>query len=64
MILWFYQTALNCLYKTADYYAPEYKRCICWNDADLAIDWQFGGEPLVSEKDSNGVSFSQAELFD
>ena len=20
-----------------------------WNDADLAIDWQFGGEPLVSE---------------
>ena len=52
------------LYKTTDYYAPEYERCIRWNDDELAIDWQFNGEPLVSDKDRNGLLFSQADVFD
>jgi len=52
------------LYKTTDYYAPEYERCIRWNDTDLAIDWQFSDEPLVSEKDAHGLSFKDAEVFD
>ena len=52
------------LYKTTDYYAPEYERCIQWNDADLAIDWKYDKKPQVSEKDNNGISFSQAEMFD
>lgn len=52
------------LYKTTDYYAPEFERCIRWDDADLSIDWQYTDEPLVSEKDSKGMSFSQAEVFD
>jgi dTDP-4-dehydrorhamnose 3,5-epimerase len=52
------------LYKTTDYYAPQHERCIRWDDAELAIDWQYTGEPLVSDKDKNGVLFSEAELFD
>jgi dTDP-4-dehydrorhamnose 3,5-epimerase len=52
------------LYKTTDYYAPEYERCIRWDDASLAIDWQFKGQPQVSEKDSQGAAFSIAEMFD
>ena len=52
------------LYKTTDYYAPEYERCIRWNDNELAIDWQFNGEPLVSDKDRNGLLFSQVDVFD
>ena len=52
------------LYKTTDYYAPEHERCIRWDDAELAIDWQYDEKPLVSEKDSKGVPFSQAEVFD
>jgi len=52
------------LYKTTDYYAPEYDRCIRWDDADLSIDWQISGEPLVSEKDAKGVSLNKAELFE
>lgn len=52
------------LYKTTDYYAPEHERCIRWNDNDLAIDWQYKDEPLVSEKDARGVPFKDAELFE
>ena len=52
------------LYKTTDYYAPEYERCIQWNDHELAINWQYSDEPLVSEKDAKGVSFKEAEIFD
>lgn len=52
------------LYKTTDYYFPEYERCICWNDTELAIDWQFHGQPTVSEKDARGTLLADAELFE
>ncbi|HHJ34167.1 MAG TPA: dTDP-4-dehydrorhamnose 3,5-epimerase [Gammaproteobacteria bacterium] len=51
------------LYKTTDYYAPEYERCIKWNDASLAIDWRYAGEPMVSEKDVLGARFEEADYF-
>ena len=52
------------LYKTTDYYAPEYERCIQWNDSDLAIDWQYNDVPLVSEKDAQGLLFKEADFFE
>ncbi len=52
------------LYKTTDYYAPEYERCIRWNDAQLSINWQFSGEPTVSEKDAQGTTFKDADVFE
>lgn len=52
------------LYKTTDYYAPEYERCIQWNDQGLSINWPFEGEPVVSQKDAQGASFSDAEVFE
>ena len=52
------------LYKTTDYWAPEHERCIVWNDADLAIDWQLGNAtPLLSAKDQAGNRFRDAEIF-
>ncbi len=51
------------LYKTTDYYAPEYERTILWNDAALAIKWPTGDEVKLSDKDREGVSFAEAELF-
>ncbi len=55
--------AAEFLYKTTDYYAPEHERCIRWDDKDLGIDWQLTGQPLVSEKDSRGVTLKEAEKF-
>jgi dTDP-4-dehydrorhamnose 3,5-epimerase len=51
------------LYKTTDYYAPEFERCIAWNDVTLNIDWQLHGQsPLLSQKDLQGASFADAVL--
>lgn len=52
------------LYKTTDYYAPEYERSIIWNDPDLAVAWPLEGEPVLSAKDAHGKAFREAELFD
>ena len=52
------------LYKTTDYYAPEYERCILWNDPDLSIDWPMDGvEPCLSRKDRSGQLLRTAELY-
>jgi dTDP-4-dehydrorhamnose 3,5-epimerase len=52
------------LYKATDYYAPEYERCIIWNDPDLKIDWPLKGEPVLSAKDAQGVLLRDAEIFE
>ena len=52
------------LYKTTDYYAPEFERCIVWNDMDIAIDWPLLGlQPLLSVKDSKATRLSTAQVF-
>ncbi|MDF5734095.1 MAG: dTDP-4-dehydrorhamnose 3,5-epimerase [Rhizonema sp. PD38] len=51
------------LYKTTDYYAPQYERCILWNDPDLAIDWHSIATPILSAKDAGGKPFKMAEVF-
>jgi dTDP-4-dehydrorhamnose 3,5-epimerase len=51
------------LYKTTDYYAPEFERSLLWNDPSLNIDWQFKGDPMLSEKDKKGLPLEQAEVF-
>lgn len=51
------------LYKTTDYYSPEYERCVLWNDPELAIAWPLEIDPALSPKDQAGTRFSIAELF-
>ena len=44
------------LYKTTDYYAPEFERCVMWNDPGIAIDWPLlGSAPQLSAKDQAGA---------
>lgn len=56
--------AAEFLYKTTDYYAPEYERSILWNDPDLGIDWPIEGEPVLSGKDAAAPLFKDAEYFE
>jgi dTDP-4-dehydrorhamnose 3,5-epimerase len=52
------------LYKTTDYYAPAYERCIAWNDTNIDIQWPSAEAPTLSGKDRQGRSLIDAELFD
>ena len=54
------------LYKTTDYWAPQFERTIVWNDRKLAIAWPTGSgsDPQLSAKDKAGAAFSEAELFE
>lgn len=55
--------AAEFLYKTTDFYAPQFERSILWNDPDIAIEWPIDGEPLLSAKDKVGAKLQDAELF-
>ncbi len=52
------------LYKTTDYYAPEHERCIIWNDPVIAVDWPLAQEPVLSDKDRNGMFFKDADVYE
>ena len=43
------------LYKTTEYYAPEFEKCIIWNDSYLDIKWPIEVSPKLSYKDQFGL---------
>ena len=48
------------LYKTTDYYHPEFERSLMWNDADVGIDWPLhllDAPPLLAAKDQAAGAF-------
>lgn len=51
------------LYKTTDYWHPEYERCIRWDDPTLGIKWPLQESPTLSAKDASGIPLQQAEVF-
>ncbi|SPK71369.1 dTDP-4-deoxyrhamnose-3,5-epimerase [Cupriavidus taiwanensis] len=52
------------LYKTTDYYAPQFERSLRWDDPALAIEWPIDGAPVLSKKDEDAPAFAVAELFE
>jgi dTDP-4-dehydrorhamnose 3,5-epimerase len=52
------------LYKTTDFYFPEFEHTLAWNDPGLKIDWQLAGAPIVSAKDRMGTPFAKAEVYE
>ena len=54
------------LYKTTDYYAPQWERTLLWNDPQVNVTWPLsvGEEPILSPKDSAGTPLDQAEIYE
>jgi len=54
------------VYKTTDYYAPEWECSLLWNDPALDINWPLvnGQPPSLSAKDAAGKTLAEAPLFD
>lgn len=63
----FYVTSADAelLYKTTDYYAPQWERSILWNDPALQIEWPLtDGSPILSAKDQAGSPLSAADIYE
>ncbi len=54
------------VYKTTDYYAPEWERTLLWNDPSLNIAWPIpeGEAPILSPKDKLGKPLSEVEVYE
>jgi dTDP-4-dehydrorhamnose 3,5-epimerase len=52
----------SCLYKATDFYAPEYERCLRWDDPSVGIVWP-AGPPILSAKDQCGLTLDKTEGF-
>ena len=51
------------LYKTTNYWHPEFERCIAWNDSSVNIRWPSTTTPTLSAKDEKGTHLAEAEVF-
>ena len=51
------------LYKTTNYWAPKYERCIIWNDPVIGIQWPTEIAPILSDKDKMGFSLRNSDIF-
>lgn len=51
------------LYKTTDYWYPEFERSLLWNDPTVGIRWPIQGEPLLAAKDKAAAMLDSAEVF-
>jgi dTDP-4-dehydrorhamnose 3,5-epimerase len=51
------------LYKTTDFYAPQFECCVKWDDPSIGVEWPLQGIPLLSAKDAVGLSLQAAAKF-
>jgi dTDP-4-dehydrorhamnose 3,5-epimerase len=51
------------LYKTTDYYHPEFERSLLWCDPTVGIQWPVGTPPLLAAKDAAARQLNDAEVF-
>jgi len=52
------------LYKTTDYWYPEFERSLRWNDPQLNIAWPIQDAPQLAKKDAEGSLFANADTFE
>lgn len=52
------------LYKTTNYYAPEFDRGVKWDDPTIGIPWPLEGNYSLSEKDKIQPLWNDVQYFD
>jgi dTDP-4-dehydrorhamnose 3,5-epimerase len=52
------------LYKTTDYWHPEFERVLLWNDPSVGIEWPKGITPTLAGKDAAGSLLRDADTYD
>ena len=52
------------LYKTTDYWYPEFERSLLWNDPAVGVQWPLQMAPQLAAKDAAAKTLSEAEVFD
>jgi len=54
------------LYKTTDYYHPEFERSLLWCDPTVKVQWPIdqGVTPLLAQKDQAAAKLDAAEVFE
>lgn len=52
------------LYKTTDYWYPEFECSLLWSDPTVAVAWPLQDEPKLAAKDAAGKLFADAPAFD
>ena len=51
------------LYKTTDYWYPEFERSLLWCDPTVGVQWPIDGLPQLAAKDVAGKTLGDAEVF-
>lgn len=52
------------LYKCTAPYAPQSEHTLAWNDPMVGIEWPLAGlDPIISDKDTRGLSLADAPVF-
>jgi dTDP-4-dehydrorhamnose 3,5-epimerase len=51
------------LYKTTDYWYPEFERSLLWNDPTVGVQWPVQGQPQLAAKDAAAKTLAEAEVF-
>ena len=51
------------LYKTTDFYHPDFERSILWNDQEIGISWPSISDVKLSSKDQEGCPIKNAEVY-
>jgi len=55
--------AAEFLYKTTDYWYPEFERSLLWNDSALGIAWPLAQAPTLAAKDAAATPLSHADAY-
>lgn len=55
--------AAEFLYKTTDYWYPEFERTLLWSDSALDIAWPLTEAPTLAAKDASGAPFLVADAY-